>query len=156
MMDILVIATLICIAAILLLVELFLIPGISIAGILSGICVCYANFYAFSHLGTWGGVITLGVSVVAGIVSLVCFMRSKTLDKIALKENITSTIDRRAEESIQVGDTGVTTTRLTLIGQAEINGVLVEVKSADGFLNEKTPVVVSRIVDGVIMVTEKK
>ena len=149
MMDILVIATLICIAAILLLVELFLIPGISIAGILSGICVCYANFYAFSHLGTWGGVITLGVSVV-------CFMRSKTLGKIALKENITSTIGRRAEESIQVGDTGVTTTRLTLIGQAEINGVLVEVKSADGFLNEKTPVVVSRIVDGVIMVTEKK
>ena len=64
-------------------------------------------------------------------------MRSKTLDKIALKKNITSKIDRSAEEKVKIGDTGVTTTRLALIGYAEINGDIVEVKSTDGFLNEK-------------------
>ena len=48
-------------------------------------------------------------------------MRSKTLDKIALKKNITAKVDRSAEEKVKVGDIGVTTTRLALIGYAEIN-----------------------------------
>ena len=79
-------------------------------------------------------------------------MRSKTLDKIALKKNITSKVDRSAEEKVKVGDIGVTTTRLALIGYAEINGDIVEVKSSDGFLNEKTPIIVDRIADGVLLV----
>ena len=88
--------------------------------------------------------------------SLVWFMRSKTLDKIALKKNITSKVDRRAEEKVKVGDIGVTTTRLALIGYAEINGDIVEVKSSDGFLNEKTPIIVDRIADGVLLVERLK
>lgn len=88
--------------------------------------------------------------------SLVWFMRSKTLDKIALKKNITSKVDRSAEEKVKVGDIGVTTTRLALIGYAEINGDIVEVKSSDGFLNEKTPIIVDRIADGVLLVERLK
>lgn len=83
-------------------------------------------------------------------------MCSKTLDKIALKKNITSKVDRSAEEKVKVGDIGVTTTRLALIGYAEINGDIVEVKSSDGFLNEKTPIIVDRIADGVLLVERLK
>ena len=83
-------------------------------------------------------------------------MRSKTLDKVALKKNITSKVDRTAADQVKVGDTGVAITRLALIGNAEIDGNIVEVKSVDGFLNEKTPIIVNRITDGVIMVEKKK
>ena len=38
----------------------------------------------------------------------------------------------------------------------EINGKIVDVKSIDGFLNEKTPIIVSRITDGTIMVEKHK
>ena len=96
------------------------------------------------------------ISALACIGSLVWFMRSKTLDKIALKKNITSKVDRSAEEKVKVGDIGVTTTRLALIGYAEINGDIVEVKSSDGFLNEKTPIIVDRIADGVLLVERLK
>mgnify|MGYP000968439554 CR=1 FL=1 len=151
-MDILIIIALIVAAVILFLVELFLIPGISIAGFAAGGCIIYANYYAFAHLGTAGGFITLTVSAITCIGSLVWFMRSKTLDKIALKKNITSKVDRSAEDKVKIGDTGVTTTRLALIGYAEINGAIVEVKSTDGFLDEKTRIIVERIADGVILV----
>lgn len=50
-MDILIIIVLIVAAVILFLVELFVIPGISIAGILAGACMIYANYYAFAYLG---------------------------------------------------------------------------------------------------------
>ena len=155
-MDILIIIVLIVAAVILFLVELCVIPGISIAGILAGACMIYANYYAFAYLGTTAGFITLGVSAIACIGSLILFMRSKTLDKVALKKNITSKVDRTAADQVKVGDTGVAITRLALIGNAEIDGNIVEVKSMDGFLNEKTPIIVNRITDGVIMVEKKK
>lgn len=152
-MDILIITILIIAAVILFLVELFVIPGISIAGILAGACIVYANYHAFTHLGLTGGFVTLGISAVACIGSLVWFMRSKTLDRLSLKTDIKGTVDRTAERRIKVGDTGTTTTRLALVGQADIAGFLVEVTSADGFLDEKTPVVVSRIANGTIFVS---
>lgn len=151
-MDILIIVVLLVAAVVLFLVELFVIPGISIAGILAGGCILFANYYAFTYMGTTAGFITLGVSAIACIGSLIWFMRSKTLDKIALKKNITSKVDRSAEAKVRIGDTGTCTTRLALIGYAEINGDIVEVKSTDGFLKEKTPVIVTRITDGVILV----
>lgn len=155
-MDILIITMLIIAAVILFLVELFVIPGISIAGFLAGGCVIFANYYAFSYMGTTAGIITLIISAIACIGSLILFMRSKTLDKIALKKNITSKVDRSAEAKVKNGDTGITTTRLALIGYAEINGDIVEVKSTDGLMDEKTPIIVNRITDGTILVEKLK
>ena len=155
-MDILIIILLVVAAIVLFLVELFVVPGISIAGILAGGCIVYANYYAFTHLGLTGGFVTLAVSAVTCIGSLVWFMRSKTLDRLSLKTDIKSTVDRTAERHVKVGDTGITRTRLALVGQAEIAGNLVEVTSADGFLDEKTPVVVSRIVNGTVFVQRNK
>ena len=145
-MDILIIAVLIIAAVILFLVELFVIPGISLAGISALACILYANYYAFANMGMAGGFVTLGISALACIGSLIWFMRSKMLDKLALKKDIDS----------KVGDKGISTTRLAQIGYAEINGNIVEVRSIDGFLNEKTPIIVSRITDGTILVEKHK
>ena len=155
MMEIVIIILLVLAAIVLLLVELFLIPGISLAGIAAGCCIVYANYYAFCNLGQMGGWITLAVSALTTILSVVLFMRSKTLDKIALKSEIASTVDRSAEQRIKVGDEGVSTTRLALIGYAEIHGEIVEVKSTGEFLNEKTPIRVCRIQGSVILVERK-
>ena len=75
---------------------------------------------------------------------------------LSVKQNFDSKVDRSAEDSVKVGDIGISTTRLAQIGYAEINGKIVEVKSIDGFLNEKTPIIVSRITDGTIMVEKHK
>ena len=151
-MDIIIICLLILAAVILFLVELFVVPGISIAGILAGICALLGNYYAFVYVGTEAGIITLVVTAVASIGSLVWFMRSKTLDKLSLKTDITGKVDRSAEQSLQPGDTGITTTRLALIGYADIKGYIVEVKSTGEFLDEHTPVRVARVVNGVVLV----
>ena len=114
-MDILIIASLIIGAVILFLVELFVIPGISVAGFLAGGCIIFANYYAFAYMGTTAGVITLIISALACIGSLVWFMRSKTVDRLSLKQ----TLDYKPEPlkgiNIQAGDTGMSLTRLTLI-----------------------------------------
>lgn len=151
-MDILIIASLIVAGLILFAIEVFLIPGISLAGLASAGCILYANYYAFDTLGTVPGIITLVVSVLGIIAVTVWFMRSKTVDKLSLKK----TIDYRPEPlkglDLKPGDEGVAITRLALIGNAEFNGRIIEVRSADGFIDEKCRIRVERILDGIVMV----
>ena len=156
-MEITIIAILLIIAIIFFLVELFILPGISIAGILAGGCYLYANYYAFTHLGMAGGFTTLGISAVACVLCLVWFMRSKTLDRVSLKTDIKGKAGYTpVEQGIKAGYTGITTTRLALIGYAEIKGHIVEVKSEDGFLDEKTPIIVTRITPDTIFVRKNE
>ena len=77
-MDILIIASLIIGAIILFLVELFVIPGISIAGFLAGGCIIFANYYAFALYGHHGEVsLRLSISALACIgLGWLWFMRS--------------------------------------------------------------------------------
>lgn len=151
-MDILIIIALIAAGLLLFLAEVFFVPGLSLAGIASAGCLIYANFYAFSTLGPTPGLVTLIVSLCSYVALLVWFVRSKYIDRLALKRNIDSTIGTPARQEVKVGDTGTAVTRLALIGYADFDGRVIEVKSADGFLNERTPVTVTRIAEGTVMV----
>lgn len=79
-------------------------------------------------------------------------MRSKTVDRLALNQTLNFKLNPLKGLDLQVGDTGVTTTRLTLIGNAEIKGQRIEAQSADGFIEEKTAIRISRIDNGVVYV----
>ncbi len=154
-MEYLIIIGLILLGIIFFLIEIFLIPGLSIAGIASFCSMAYACFYAFTELGVTQGYFTLFTVIIFSTVALVWFIRSRTLDKISLKEELRASVDNQAERSVKVGDEGTTTTRLALIGMADFGGRTAEVKSIDGFIDEHTPIVVARIDEGSILVTRK-
>ena len=151
-MDIVIIASLIIAGLILFIIEVFLLPGISIAGIVSAACMLYGNYYALDTLGTIPGCITLAVSALGVVAITIWFMRSKTVDKLSLKK----TIDYRPEPlkglDLKVGDEGIALTRLALIGNAEFNGRIIEVRSSGDFIDEKSKIRVERILDGIVMV----
>ena len=151
-MDIVIIASLIIAGLILFIIEVFLLPGISIAGFVSAGCLLYANYYAFDTLGTVPGCITLAISVIGVVAITIWFMRSKTVDKLSLKK----TIDYRPEPlkglDLKVGDEGIALTRLALIGNAEFNGRIIEVRSSGEFIDQKSKIRVERILDGIVMV----
>ncbi len=155
-MDIIIIIALIAAGMLLFMAEVFLIPGLSLAGIASAGCLVYVNYYAFSALGPTGGLLTLLVSLCGYVLLFIWFLRSKSIDRLALKKDIGSTVGIPAGQEVKAGDTGVAITRLALIGNAEINGRIIEVKSADGFLNEHTPIVVERVMEGIIMVRRQR
>ena len=151
-MDILIIASLIIAGLILFIIEVFLLPGISIAGIISAVCLLYANYYAFDTMGTLPGCITLVISAIGVIAITIWFMRSKTVDKLTLKK----TIDYKPEPlkglNLKAGDEGIALTRLALIGNAEFDGNIIEVRSTGDFIEEKSKIQIERIRDGIVMV----
>lgn len=154
-MDIIYIVLLIIAAVLLFLVEFFIIPGISIASFAAFGCLVVANYLAYVKLGITGFVITLVISTIAVIVAVILFMRSKTLDRISLKKSIDSSVENLKEPSVKTGDEGTTTTRLALVGYANVHGKIIEVTSCDGFLDAKTPIVVDRVTDGIIYVKKQ-
>ena len=151
-MATLIIAGLIIAGLIRFIIEVFRLPGVSIAGSISAICLLYANYYAFDTLGTMPGCITLAISAIGVIGITIWFMRSKTVDKLSLKK----TIDYRPEPlkglDLKPGDEGVALTRLAQIGNAEFNGRIIEVLSTGEFIDQKSKIRVERILDGVVLV----
>lgn len=151
-MDILIIASLIIAGLILFIIEVFLLPGVSIAGIASAACLLYANYYAFDTLGTFPGCITLAVSAIGVIAITIWFMRSKTVDKLSLKKSIDYRPEPLKGLDLKKGDEGVALTRLALIGNAEFDGNIIEVRSNGDFIEEKSRIRVNRIRDGIVLV----
>lgn len=151
-MDFIIIIGLIVLGTLFFLIEVFLLPGISVAGFAALCSMGYACYYAFTELGAAEGYLTLAAVIVLCTAALILFMKSRTLDKLSLKKEIKSSVDNKVERSLKIGDKGTTVTRLALIGMADFGNRTAEVKSIDGFINEQTPIVVVRIEDGTILV----
>jgi len=74
----------------LLLMEMFLLPGFGVAGIVGFGCLISAVVVAWLLLGRLAGYITLGSCVLLSALAIWGFLRSKALDKMALDTKIDS------------------------------------------------------------------
>lgn len=151
-MDIILIGTLFVLCVFFMALEIFIIPGTSLAGIVSAACLIGANVLVFDSYGLSAGIIVLASSLIICLVAGIWMLRSKALDRISLKRTIDSTAATKEQLSVKVGDQGIALTRLALIGNADFDGKIVQVQSADGFLDEKTPVIITRVIDGQVWV----
>lgn len=144
-MEILITSLLVLFATVMLVLEVAFIPGFGFTGFLGMLSMIGSVFYAFMMLGTLAGWITLLVGALICILLFVWALYGKSLDRMALKRNIESKVNEQDMSLFAVGDRGVARTRLALIGEALINGQVVEVKSEDGFIDEHDPVEIVRI-----------
>ncbi len=154
-MDIWIIAGLLIIGVILFLVEIFLIPGISVAGVGGVVATISAIVYAYLKIGLWAGHFTLITSVLMIAVALYITLKSNAIDKMSLKSEIDSKINGVQGFNISVGDEGVTISRLAPMGKVEVNGNIVEAKSEDGLIEEEQPVEVVKVLLSNIVVKLK-
>jgi membrane-bound ClpP family serine protease len=137
----------------LILLEIFLLPGITIAGIGGALFAIGGLLYAYS-IGTEVGHITLLASVVAFGAAFAWLLRSKSFNKVALHTNVDSRLTSTREMDIHPGDEGITLSRLAPIGKASIAGLAVEAKSTGDFIDENTAVRVVRV-DGYNVLVSK-
>ena len=144
-MEYVIIASLVLFATILLVVEVMLIPGFGFTGLLGTVSMIGAVAYAFFSIGSLEGWITLLIACAICTALFLWALYGKSLDKVALKKKIESTVKEDEIRHFAVGDRGVARTRLALIGEAEINGLIVEVKSESGFVDEGDSIEVVRV-----------
>jgi membrane-bound ClpP family serine protease len=144
-MNVVIIVVLCLIGILLILTEIFLIPGLTITALAGAVFSIAGIYYAFRSYGAWGGSITL-ISTLAIIgVAFVYLVKSKALDTISLKTDIDSTVASNDSLSVSVGDEGVCISRLNPMGKVRVNNVTMEAKTLGEFVDENTEIVVLKV-----------
>ncbi len=143
-MKIAVVVTLIILGVLFFIIELFLIPGISIAGIFGSILTFASIWYAYAKIGTTAGNITLLGGLILTIVTIWLFIKSKTLEKISLKTNVSGNSTSIPAE-IKIGDKATSLSRLVPMGKILVKNFTIEAKTNDSFIDEGTEVVIKKI-----------
>ena len=141
------------VAILLFLLEIFLLPGITIAGVGGVLFAIGGIIYAYS-VGPVAGHITLVGSLVVFFGIFFRLLRKNSFQRVALKTDVDSTLTSTREMGLQIGDQGITLSRLAPIGKARFNNTTVEAKAQEDFIDEQTPVVIVRI-EGYNVVVEK-
>ncbi len=152
--ETLIIAFLMVVAIVLILLEIFMLPGITVAGVGGFIFAAGGLIYAYS-VDTLAGNVTLAVSLLVFAATFVWLLRSKSFSRVALKTDVDSRLVSSRDLGIIPGDEGLTLSRLAPIGKARINGIMVEAKSMDELIDENTPVEVVRVDSNNIIVKRK-
>lgn len=154
--EILIVVALILLGILFMLAEIFLLPGISIAGIAGAIFLIGGIVYSYLFIGSIAGNITLAATAIAMGASFFLLLKSKSLRKISLETNIESKVDNSDLGKISVGDTGIALSRLNPTGKVMVNDLTVEGKSFNGeFIDEDEKIEVVRIDTYQIQVVRK-
>ena len=132
------------VAIVLFLLEIFLLPGITIAGVGGALFAIGGIIYAYS-IGTVTGHITLISSVVVFIGFFAWLLRAKSFQRVALNTNVDSTLTSTRDMGLQLGDKGIALSRLAPIGKARFGDITVEAKTQGDFIDEQTPIVIIRL-----------
>jgi len=149
-----VIIVLVSIGFLMLLLEILVIPGTGIAGIL-GVGLMVAGVYvAYRDQGMVSGHLALSVTLAINLVGLVVALRSKTWKKATLKTEIKGKAGQNVQADIQVGDLGVTISRCTPGGTAEINNQLLEVTTQSQFIDPNKKIEVIKISGNKIIIKQ--
>lgn len=91
-MNIALVVILIVAGVILMLLELFLLPGFGIAGVAGFLSLAGAVAAAYLRIGATAGHITLAAAIVAAALAVYGFIRSHALQKMALDTSIDSQV----------------------------------------------------------------
>ena len=155
--DLIIVSLVILLGIIFLLAEIFLLPGLTVSGIAGIIFLVGGISYAYMYMGVVAGNLTLVIAAFLLLASFLYFIKSKSLRRISLKTNIDSKVDTSDLDKINVGDEGITQSRLNPIGKVFINNLTVEGKSIDGeMIDEDTEVIVRKVEWTNILVSKKE
>jgi membrane-bound ClpP family serine protease len=150
------IVTLIIIGLIFLALEILVIPGVGIAGIIGFILIAVGVWQTYAGHGMLAGHLVLAGTFTLTILTLVLSLRGKTWRRLALSTSIDSKVNLIDEENVKPGDSGKTVSRLAPMGKALINGEFYEVSTNGDFIDQQTEIVVLKIDHNKIIVKRKE
>lgn len=140
-----IIAVLIGVGFLFLLLEILVLPGTNIAGVLGFVLLGIGIWQAYAVYGGVAGTIALVLIVILSVIALYFALKSNTWKRAALNKNIEGKVNIIDSEKIKPGDHGKAISRLVPMGKAIINGEYYEVKTNGEFIDQETEIEVVKI-----------
>lgn len=155
-MSALVIVLFILVGLVLLIIEFFVIPGVTVVGVAGAIFLALGIFFSYRNFGATGGHIALISTLFVACIMFYVALRANTWNKFALTSQVDSQIVTVDENQIKPGDEGLTVSRLNPMGKAKINEQIVEAHCPGHFIDENTVIEVVKVHKTHIVVKPKK
>lgn len=134
-MNFLIIIFLVILGIVLLLIEVTILPGITIAGVGSFLVLVYSVYLAFTSYGPLVGFLTLAFVLIVSPLLVYYFFKGKAGKSMVLNTVITGVANEIDAERVKIGDIGVTIGRLAPMGKIKVNDEVIEVRSTGAFVN---------------------
>ncbi len=154
-MTTVIIVLLILLGLFLLILEFFVIPGFTFAGVGGIIFVGSGIFMAYKNFGQAGGNTTLVITVLFAVGVIFWSLRSGTWNRLMLDSAVSGNVEVKEDDAIHVGDEGSAITRLNPVGKAMVNGVVIEARCPGHFVDENTTLEVTKVFKTYIIVKPK-
>lgn len=136
-----VVIILIVLGILLFVIEFLLVPGVTIAGIGGLVLTVFGVYKAFNDFGSSTGIWVLIGTLMISVFVIAMSLRARTWNRLMLKTNVDGTVDSAiTEDQIKAGDKGTSMTRLAPMGKIEVNGIVREAKSTEGYIDEHSQI----------------
>lgn len=153
-MDWLIVCALIVIGLVLLLLEMLVISGSFVAGLLGVVSMIAGVYLGYVFYGVpaghWILVVVAGLSVLA----IVYILRASTWKKLGLNAELKDSVEG-VDSSLKEGDIAVAAGRLAPMGNVRIGNELVEAESISGYVEPNQEVIVVKVLKNKIIVKLK-
>ncbi len=153
-MSWLVIVSLVVLGIVFLLLEILVVPGTTIVGLVGLGMLIAAVVISFGY-GTTEGIMTLAGTLILSLLAIALALKSNTWKKAMLGTEISGKVNELEKDIIQPGQEGITVSRLNPVGKALIGDDYYEVRSSDNLIPENTPIVVFKVDGNRIIVKPK-
>lgn len=140
-----IIAILILVGLLMLLLEILVIPGAGVAGIVGFVLMVAGVWVSYTKVGTQEGHITLAVTMALNIVIIIMALRSKTWNKAMLKTSIDGKARTIDNKDLKVGSKGKTISRCAPMGKAVFDNQFYEVSSYSDFIDQEKDIEIIKI-----------
>ncbi|WP_437924020.1 NfeD family protein [Sorangium sp. So ce291] len=152
----LLVVLLLVVGLVLLAIEVFVIPGVGLVGLLGGAAVVGAVAVAWATLGAAHGLLALGAGVCAAGLLFWAFARTRAGQKMVLLETQRSGRGPDARLAALAGKEGRALTPLRPAGTVEIDDRAVDVVTDGLYVEAGTPVRVSSVEGNRVVVEPRK
>ncbi|MDR1666949.1 MAG: hypothetical protein LBS03_04560 [Bacteroidales bacterium] len=139
----------------LIVVEVVVLPGVTVAGVGGVILIGAGVYFSFGIFGQTVGIFVLISASLLFIFFLIYALRARTWDRLSLHSEIDGKVNVITDD-IHIGDTAVTISRLAPMGKILIHGKMVEAKSEIGMIDEKKTVKVVQANQFSVIVREEE
>lgn len=141
---------------ILVFLEVFFIPGITVFAAVGTITMIAGVVFAYSNFGVMAGTLTLVGTAIFTFLSIVIGYKTGVFSGFTLKDTVKGKMNEIDESKIKVGDSGVALSKISFIGKGLFDEATYEVQSNGEYIDEGEPIEVIKISMNKIFIKQKR
>lgn len=154
-MSLTLILLLIALGLILILLEIFVIPGTSVFGIAGGVLIVFSIWQAYSIYGSNRGDIIVIATIAIIAATIFIAFKTNTWRRMMLNTNVTGRVNEIEADKLHAGDIGKSISRISPAGTALFDNELYEVHTTGDFIDQEKELIITKLEDNKIFVKQK-